>query len=94
MDEFYQDAPRLGDQYADDVVLGSYLRWRLPHAMLAEIEPGLRRLGHGAAPDLIALGAAPRAEPPRQVPNDAWGRRVDDIVVSDSWRALDRAAAE
>ena len=94
MDEFHQDAPQLGDQYTDDVVLGSYLRWRLPHAMLAEIEPGLRRLGQRAATDLLALGDAAEAEPPRHVPYDAWGRRVDDIVVSDAWRALDRVAAE
>ena len=94
MDEFYQDGPRLSDQFDDDVVLRSYLRWRLPHAMLAEIEPGLHRLGQRAATDLLALGDAAEAEPPRHVPYDAWGRRVDEIVVSDAWKALDGAAAE
>jgi putative acyl-CoA dehydrogenase len=33
-------------------------------------------------------------EPPRHVPYDAWGRRVDRVEVSDAWRALDRVAAE
>ena len=94
MNEFYQDGPRLGDQFADDTVLRSCLRWRLPHAMLTEIEPGLHRLGQRAATDLLALGDAAEAEPPRHVPYDAWGRRVDQIVVSDAWKALDRAAAE
>ena len=94
MDEFFQEGAQLGDQYHDDVVLRSYLRWRLPTPMLAEIEPGLRRLGQRAVGDLLALGDAAEAEPPRHEPYDAWGRRVDDIVVSDAWRRLDRAAAE
>ena len=94
MDEFHQDGPRLENQYDDDVVLRSYLRWRLPHAVHAAIEGGLRALGARAVTDLQALGDAAEADPPRHVPYDAWGRRVDDIVVSEAWTALDRAAAE
>jgi alkylation response protein AidB-like acyl-CoA dehydrogenase len=92
--EFFQDAPRLGNQYDEDVVLRSYLRWALPPAMHAEIEPGLRRLGARATGDLQALGDAAEADPPRHVPYDPWGRRVDDIAVSAAWRALDAAAAD
>ena len=50
MPEFVQDQPRLGNQYDDDVLLRSYLRWRLPEKMHAEVEPNLRRLGHRADP--------------------------------------------
>lgn len=94
MDEFYQEPPRLGNQFDDDAVLRQYLQWRLPAAMRAEIEPELRALGASAAGEWLALADAAEAEPPRHVPYDAWGRRVDDIVVSDAWRALDRIAAE
>ena len=94
MDEFHQDGPRLENQYDDDVVLRSYLRWRLPHAVHAAIEGGLRALGRRAVTDLQALGDAAEADPPHHVPYDPWGRRVDDIVVSEAWKALDRAAAE
>ena len=92
--EFFQDPPRLTNQYDADPLLQSYLRWRLPREMVAEIEPGLRRLGGRAVTDLLELDAAAEASPPRHVPYDPWGRRIDDIVISDAWRALDRVAAE
>ena len=93
MTEFFQDPPRLGNQYDDDAILRAYLRWRLPAKMLAEIEPDLRRLGHRAATDILELGESAEASPPRHVPYDAWGRRVDRIETSDAWRQLDRISA-
>jgi alkylation response protein AidB-like acyl-CoA dehydrogenase len=93
MSEFYQDPPRLGNQYDDDAVLRAYLRWRLPADMHAEVEPSLRRLGHRAATDILALGESAEESPPRHVPYDAWGRRVDRIETSDAWRELSRVSA-
>ena len=93
-DEFFQEGPRLGNQYETDDVLRSYLAWRLPSGMRRAIEPDLVRLGQRAATDLLALGEAAESEPPRHVPYDAWGRRVDVIEVSEAWRALDRVSAE
>jgi putative acyl-CoA dehydrogenase len=94
MTEFYQALPRLTNRYEADAFLRSYLRWRLPDESRAEIEPDLNRLGERAATEIAALGDAAEAQPPRHVPYDPWGRRVDDIVVSDAWRALDRISAE
>jgi alkylation response protein AidB-like acyl-CoA dehydrogenase len=94
MTEFHQTAPRVENQYAADDFLRSYLRWRLPADIRTEIEPDLQRLGERAVADIAALGDAAEAQPPRHVPYDAWGRRVDDIVVSDACRALDRISAE
>jgi putative acyl-CoA dehydrogenase len=93
MSEFFQDPPTLGNQYDDDALLRAYLRWRLPANMLAEIEPDLRRLGHRAVTDILALGESAEASPPRHIPYDAWGRRVDRIETSDAWRELDRISA-
>jgi alkylation response protein AidB-like acyl-CoA dehydrogenase len=93
MSEFFQHPPRLGNQYDDDALLRAYLRWRLPANMHAEIEPELRRLGHRAVTDIFALGESAEASPPRHVPYDAWGRRVDRIETSDAWRELDGIAA-
>jgi putative acyl-CoA dehydrogenase len=94
MSDFFQDGPVLGNQYNEDRVLRGYLRWKLPPATLAEIEPGLRRLGERAVTDLLALGNAAEASPPRHVPHDPWGRRVDRIEVCDAWKHLERIAAE
>ena len=93
MPEFFQDVPRLGNQYEEDALLRGYLRWRLPSKMRAEIEPGLHRLGHRVATDIFALGEAAESSPPRHVPYDAWGRRVDRIETSDAWHSLDQVAA-
>ena len=91
--EFYQDPPRLTNQYEDDPLLAPYLRWRLPDKMLRELEPDLRRIGHLAASEWLALDAAAEADPPRLVEYDAWGRRIDRIETSAAWRELDRIAA-
>jgi putative acyl-CoA dehydrogenase len=93
MSEFFQDPPTLGNQYDDDALLRAFLRWRLPAKMLAEIEPGLRRLGHRVATDILALGEVAEASPPRHIPYDAWGRRVDRIDTSDAWCELDHISA-
>ncbi|MDP9204496.1 MAG: acyl-CoA dehydrogenase family protein [Gemmatimonadota bacterium] len=93
MPEFFQDPPRLGNQYDDDALLRAYLRWRLPANMLAELEPDLQRLGHRAVTDILALGELAEASPPRHIAYDAWGCRVDRIETSDAWRELDRISA-
>ena len=93
MPEFVQEEPRLGNQYDDDALLRSYLRWKLPATMLGEIEPDLRRLGQRVVTDILALAAKAEASPPHHVPFDAWGRRVDRIETSDAWRELDHVSA-
>ncbi|HJQ52287.1 MAG TPA: acyl-CoA dehydrogenase family protein [Gemmatimonadaceae bacterium] len=93
MTEFFQDGPRLGNQYDDDRVLQSYLRRHLPTAMFDEIEPNLRRLGERVATDILEIGDAAEREAPRHVPYDPWGRRIDRIETSDAWRQLDRISA-
>jgi alkylation response protein AidB-like acyl-CoA dehydrogenase len=93
-DDFYQSPPALADQWAADASLRSLLRRLLPADVLEEVEPSLARMGALAAGALHSLGERAEAVPPRHRPYDAWGRRTDDIVVSEAWRALDRLAAE
>jgi alkylation response protein AidB-like acyl-CoA dehydrogenase len=92
--DFFQDGPQLSNQYDTDPVLTRYLTRKLPSALHAELEPDLRRMGGRAAEDLLELAAEAEAQPPRHVPYDAWGRRVDRIEVSRAWGELDRASAE
>jgi alkylation response protein AidB-like acyl-CoA dehydrogenase len=91
---FHQTPPALGNQYDDDRVLRSWLRRALPAELFAELEPDLRRLGERAAGDILGLGEAAEVEPPRHVPFDPWGRRIDRIETSAAWRELDRISAE
>jgi alkylation response protein AidB-like acyl-CoA dehydrogenase len=94
MSEFFQDGPELGNQYDEDRVLRTYLRWRLPPAVLDVIEPGLRRLGERAVTDIMSFGNAAEAAPPRHVPYDPWGRRIDQLEVADAWKQLERISVE
>jgi alkylation response protein AidB-like acyl-CoA dehydrogenase len=94
VDDFYQQGPQLGNQYESDLLLRNYLRWRLPEHVYRDLDPGLSRLGERAATDLLTLADEAEAQPPRHVPYDAWGRRVDDILVSEAWQAFGRISAE
>lgn len=94
MAEFFQTGPTIGNQYDEDRLLRSYLKRRLPPAIFAEIEPGLRKLGGRAVTDIWDMGVQAEAQEPVHVPYDPWGRRVDDIAVSPAWDALDAVSAE
>ena len=92
--DFFQRPPAVHDAWSADPALRSLLRRLLPAAVLDAVAPHLGRLGARAAGDLLALADAAEREPPRHVPYDPWGRRVDVIAVSAAWQALDRVSAE
>ena len=96
MDEagFYQDPPRLGNQYDEDPLLKSFLRRVLPTEVLRDVEPSLGRMGEAAAGRLLELARDYRRDEPEHVPYDAWGRRVDEVRVNAAWREYARVAAE
>lgn len=94
MQDFIQDGPSLKNQYSDDILLRSYLQRVLPEKMLQEIEPGLEKLGQRAIEDILHLGDTAEAQPPKHVPYDPWGQRIDRIDVSEAWQALGRIAVE
>ena len=94
MTRFFQEPPRLGNQYEEDRVLRSFLRRNIAAKMLAEIEPALRRLGARTSGEMIALALEAERNPPELVQFDAWGRRIDAIRVSPAWQAMHRIAAE
>jgi alkylation response protein AidB-like acyl-CoA dehydrogenase len=83
-----QPAPRLGNQYADDAWLRSYLRRTLPHAVLADIEPTLTEIGELAGGAHYAAALADRLHEPRLDRYSAWGERIDAVTLSGHWRDL------
>src|SRR5262245_55565374 len=92
-ERFFQDPPRLANTYRADPVLRDALAHALPADVHAALEPQWLALGEAAAGPLAELARQAEAAPPRHVPFDAWGRRVDDIVVSGAWRQLQDEAA-
>ena len=94
MTDFHQPPPRLGDPFRDDPVLLGYLARRVPSEIRATIEPGLARLATLAAGEMLSLADEAERDPPRLVPFDPWGRLIDRIEVSLSWKRLHAIAAE
>jgi len=94
MSDFFQDPARLENTYRSDPALRALLRRLLPEEARRDVEPGLERLGERAACELRLLGDEAEAAPPRHVPFDAWGRRVDRVETSSAWRRLRSIAAE
>jgi acyl-CoA dehydrogenase len=89
---FFQQAPRLRDEWEDDLALRRYLERALPPEVLEEVAPSLAEMGHLAANDLKAWSDEmdSAAHEPRLRPFDAWGRRLDTVETSPLW---DRIAA-
>ena len=91
---FLQDAPQLGNQYSEDRVLRRHLARVLPPDVLAEIAPSLEELGELAVGRMWDLAQEHRRAEPEHLPFDAWGRRVDEVRLTESWQAFARIATE
>ncbi|EFA75651.1 Probable acyl-CoA dehydrogenase [Heterostelium album PN500] len=85
---FQQEAPRLGNQYLEDSYLIESLKRVVPSNYLNEIEPDLVRFGDRVMGDILEYGRACENNPPKHVAYDAWGRRIDKIVVDEGWNIL------
>jgi alkylation response protein AidB-like acyl-CoA dehydrogenase len=91
---FFQAPPALGNQYAGDRVLRSYLKRALSPDVLAAVEPSLEAMGELAGGRLYELQLADRLNEPSLVQWDPWGRRIDRIDVSPLWKEAAILAAE
>ncbi|MBX7073273.1 MAG: acyl-CoA dehydrogenase family protein [Pirellulales bacterium] len=94
MSNYFQDPPRLTNQFLADRLLRDYLSRHLPEDVHAEVEPDLTRLGERVVGDIAAWGADAEAQEPRLESFDPWGRRIDRIDTARGWRELDRISAE
>jgi alkylation response protein AidB-like acyl-CoA dehydrogenase len=90
MDPFLQDAPRASNRFANDRTMRYAVERVLPEDVYAEVAPDLDAIGARAAGDMRELAERAERNPPRHVPYDAWGRRVDRIDVDPSWLELVR----
>jgi putative acyl-CoA dehydrogenase len=94
MEEFFQQGPELGNPFAADPLLQAFLRWRMPPDLLETLAPGLLGFGQRMVDEVQALGQQAESHPPRHVPYDAWGARIDQIEVSGAWKRLQDIAAQ
>lgn len=93
MSDFFQTGPKFENTFKTDHLLQRYLKTWLPAAVLTEAEPILNDLGHRAATDMLDLAYDAETHPPRHIPFDPWGRRIDDIETSQGWKEMEKIAA-
>lgn len=84
---FFQQPPRLGNQFDDDPMLVSWIARFCP-----EVAEELRAIG-ALSVEFYAKQLADRGNEPVLTQWDAWGQRVDRIEVSPLWREAQVAAA-
>ena len=89
---FFQEPPRLGNQFDDDPMLPSWLARHTPEAHVGEVTTELHALGALAA-ELYPKQLADRLNEPRLTQWDAWGNRIDQIEVSPLWQEAQVLAA-
>ena len=94
MSEFFQAGPDPRHPWRQDPALSLCLAHYLPPDIHAEIAPGLSKLADRAVGEMLEYAADAEYHPPRHVPYDPWGRRIDLIETSEGWRALEAVAAE
>ncbi|MBK9294819.1 MAG: acyl-CoA dehydrogenase family protein [Oligoflexia bacterium] len=92
--DFFQNPPELKNQFLDDKILQSCLEWLLPKEVYKKIQKHLEHLGQRAITDLLQYSKEAEANPPRHIPYDPWGKRIDHVEVSQAWKNLEVAAAE
>jgi len=88
MSEFVQDAPKPANRFRTDRTLRLTLERLLPPEIFAAAAPALDRMGERAVAELPDLADQAEANPPRLIPFDAWGARIDCIECSAAYDRL------
>ncbi|HEY8270407.1 MAG TPA: acyl-CoA dehydrogenase family protein, partial [Pseudobdellovibrionaceae bacterium] len=92
--EFFQEGPQLKNQYTEDRLLQAYLHWRIPPQFIVNFTPHLKHLGQRAVTDMLGWAEEAETNPPKHIPYDAWGKRIDFIETCRGWKNLEGVAAE
>ena len=91
---FRQQSPAARNRFRTDRTLRYAVERYLPAEIFAQAAPALDRLGERAARELPALAEQAERTPPRHVPYDAWGNRIDRIEADPAFDALVRIGQE
>lgn len=88
MDPFIQDKPRPSNRFQTDRPLRHAVERLLPPEVFQEAASLLDSFGQTCVEELVPLQERAEANPPRHVPFDAWGQRIDRIEVDPAWKRL------
>ncbi|KAF1762181.1 hypothetical protein GCK72_010443 [Caenorhabditis remanei] len=91
---FSQEAPTLHNPYRDDPILDRVLRRLLPESQYVKVSADLTKFGDRITSEIEHLGRQAELEQPRLEHQDAWGKRIDKLVVCNEWQKLKHICAE
>lgn len=91
---FLQQGPRLFHPWREDPWLRALAGHWLPPPVLRRYAERFERLAEVARLQMPELARQAEAQPPKHLPFDAWGRRIDRIEVAPAWQRLHEIAAQ
>ncbi|KAF9323059.1 hypothetical protein BGZ91_003863 [Linnemannia elongata] len=90
---FKQDVPEVQNAFLEDPVMVSVLERLLPSDVLKEITPDLVQISEWSMTEGAALLDRMEDDQPRLRQYDSWCRRVDELLVTESWNKQKTVAA-
>ncbi len=95
MSNFFQTPPNFSHPYKSDFLLKSCIdHFCLDEEKKQAIHRDLSAFAERLLSEVEELGLRAENDPPIHRPYDAWGKRVDEIIVNEAWMKLDKVAAE
>ena len=91
--EFFQPMAKLTNTFESDLNLVNYINQKIPATYLKEIITHLKQVGEKACNEWLTWSDDSEKNIPVLTQYDPWGRRIDQISNSQSWKNLERAAA-
>uniref|UniRef100_A0A0K0FLL6 Acyl-CoA dehydrogenase n=1 Tax=Strongyloides venezuelensis TaxID=75913 RepID=A0A0K0FLL6_STRVS len=92
--DFSQVSPSLTNPYTTDPLLDRALSRLLPKKYYHDVSKDLKSFGDRIVNEIDQLGRQAELEPPKLEQQDAWGNRIDRLIVSPAWYKLKEIAAE
>ncbi|KAM5193986.1 acyl-CoA dehydrogenase family member 11-like [Mantella aurantiaca] len=91
---FFQEQPKLGNQFLEDALLQDYLKRYLPPLVLEQASGDLERFGQRIVEEIDSLGRECELNPPQLQQYNAWGQRIDHIITCPAWKRMKDLSAE
>ncbi|MFH4982288.1 hypothetical protein AB6A40_008997 [Gnathostoma spinigerum] len=86
--------PRLSNPWDSDPILARFLRHWMPEQEYKTVKEDLSRFGGRIVQEIDGLGREAERVLPELKQFDAWGNRIDHLIVSPAWIRLKGICAE
>lgn len=94
MNGFIQTPPKVQHTYSSDYLLQEILKTHFDRSQLSLIDNDLKSFEKRIDGEIENYAQDCHQHPPRLIPFDAWGNRIDEIEVADGWKQLDIVSSE